>query len=84
MEEHHDELDLKNRRKQRVRIISLKMLLFCIYIYNIITYHLDYSQVFLPPQVFLHLWSNGGQHVVRVHNDVYKCVEETEERAVAT
>jgi hypothetical protein len=35
MEEHHDELDLKNGQKQRVRIISLKCYYFA-YIYIIL------------------------------------------------
>lgn len=36
--------------------------------------HLKDSQVFLPPQIFLHFWSHCGQHIVRVHNDVNKSV----------
>jgi len=44
--------------------------------------HLEHSQVFLPPEVLLHLWSNSGQHVVRVHNDVYESIEQSKERAV--
>lgn len=50
---------------------------------RVVRYHLEHGQVFLPPQVLLHLWPDGGQHVVRVHNDVHERVEQTEERAVA-
>lgn len=49
----------------------------------VVQYHLEHGQVFLPPQVFLHLRPDGGQHVVRVHDDMYERVEQTEERAVA-
>jgi len=45
-------------------------------------YHLEHSQVFLPPEVLLHVRSNGSQHVVRVHDDVYESVEQPEECAV--
>lgn len=45
--------------------------------------HLDDGEVLLPPKVFLHRWTHGGQHVVRVHDDVHECVQETEECAVA-
>lgn len=48
----------------------------------VVQYHLEHGQVFLPPQVLLHLRSDGGQHVVRVHDDVHERVEQTEERAV--
>jgi len=45
-------------------------------------YHLEHSQVFLPPEVLLHLRTYGCQHVVRVHDDVHERVEQPEERAV--
>lgn len=45
-------------------------------------YHLEHSQVFLPPEVLLHLRTNSGQHVVRVHDDVHERVEQPEESAV--
>lgn len=38
-------------------------------------YHLEYGQVFLPPQVLLHLGPEGGQHVVHVHDDVHERVQ---------
>lgn len=50
----------------------------------IATYHLEYGQVFLPPQVLLHMRSDSGQHVIRVHDYVHERIQETEERAVAT
>lgn len=37
---------------------------------------LDPGDVLLPPQIFAVLWSHGGQHVVEVHEDVHKRVEE--------
>lgn len=42
------------------------------------------SQILFPPQIFLHLRTKSRQHIVRVHNNVYKSVEETEESTVAT
>lgn len=44
--------------------------------------HLQYGQVLLPPQIFLHFWSHGGQHVVRVHDDVNECIQKTKERTM--
>jgi hypothetical protein len=41
--------------------------------------HLENSQVFFPPEKFLHLWSDGGHHVICVHNNVNEGVEEEEE-----
>lgn len=41
--------------------------------------HLQDSQIFLPPQVLLNLGTHGSQHIVGIHNDVYKGVKETEE-----
>lgn len=45
-------------------------------------HHLQGGQIFLPPEVRLYLGPEGGQKVVRVHHDMYKCVEHAEERAV--
>lgn len=39
---------------------------------------LDPGDVLLPPKVFTVLWSHGGQHVVEVHENVYKRVQETD------
>lgn len=46
--------------------------------------HLERGQVFLPPDVLLVFRPHGGHHVVEVHDDVNECVQESEERAVAT
>lgn len=45
-------------------------------------HHLEHGQVLLPPQIFLHLRSHRGQHVIRVHHDVNAGVDEAEERRV--
>lgn len=42
--------------------------------------HLENGQVFLPPQIFLVLWSECGKHVISVHDDVNSGVEEPKER----
>lgn len=47
-------------------------------------HHLQDSDVFLPPEVLLHLRAQGRQQVVRVHDDVDEGVEQAEESAVAT
>lgn len=46
--------------------------------------HLHGGQVFLPPEEALHFWSKSGQEIIGVHPDVHECVEEAEERTVAT
>jgi hypothetical protein len=38
------------------------------------SYHLEDGQIFFPPQVFLHFWSHGGEHIVGVHNNVNECI----------
>lgn len=91
MDEHHDELNLKHGRDNVYYRCEIFHIIHCgmrstrIFIDTIIiifAYHLEHSQVFLPPEVLLHLWPNGGQHVIRVHNDVYKRVKQPKERAV--
>lgn len=47
-------------------------------------YHLESCEVLLPPDVFLVLWSHCRNHVVKVHDDVNKCVEQCKKCAVAT
>lgn len=42
------------------------------------------GQVFLPPQVLLHVRANGSQAVVRVHDDVDKRVDEADEERLST
>lgn len=48
------------------------------------TYDLAEGQMLLPPQVLLHVRSHGGEHVVRVHEDVDEGVDQAQERAMAT
>ena len=45
--------------------------------------HLQDSQIFLPPQVFLYLGTHGSQHIVCIHDDVHKGIKETEEGRMA-
>lgn len=45
-------------------------------------YHLEWGEVFLPPDVLLEARPHGGHHVVEIHDDVDKGVEEGEEGAV--
>lgn len=45
-------------------------------------HHLKNSQVFFPPQILLHFWSHRGEHIVRVHHNVDKCIQEAKERTV--
>jgi len=47
-------------------------------------YHLESCEVLLPPDVLLVLWSHCRNHVVKVHDDVNKCVEQCKKCAVAT
>lgn len=44
----------------------------------VITYDLHNGQVFLPPQIFLHLWAHGRQQIVHVHDYVNERVDETQ------
>ena len=48
------------------------------------TNHLESSEVFLPPEVFLVLWSQSSQQVVSVHDNMYKCVEQSKESTVSS
>lgn len=45
--------------------------------------HLQDRQPFLPPQIFLHVWTHCCEHVVKVHNDVNESVDKSKERAVS-
>ena len=45
--------------------------------------HLQHSQIFLPPQVFLDLGTHCSQHIVCVHNNMHKGIKETEEGRMA-
>jgi hypothetical protein len=42
----------------------------------------QYGEIFLPPQIFLHMRTHGGEHVIKVHNYVHKCVDKAKEAAV--
>ncbi len=46
--------------------------------------HLEGGQVLLPPEVLLHVWAQGGQEVVGVHDDVHDGVHEAAERLLAS
>lgn len=41
--------------------------------------HLQNSQIFLPPQIFLYFWAHGGKHIIGVHKNVYESVQESKE-----
>lgn len=43
-------------------------------------HHLKQSQVLLPPEIGLHLWSHCGKHIVEVHNDMNDDIKESEKR----
>ena len=49
-----------------------------------LTYQLNGSEVFLPPQVLLVAGAHGGQAVVRVHDNVDDTVEQGVERPHTT
>lgn len=42
------------------------------------------GEVFLPPEVLLHLGTEGRQQVIRVHDDMHEGVQHTEECGVTT
>ena len=46
------------------------------------SYHLEGGEVFLPPDELLVLGSHGGDHVIKVHDDVDERVEQAEEGRV--
>lgn len=50
---------------------------------NFGNYHLEGSEVFLPPQVFPHVRAHRSEHVVRVHDDVHEGIQQPEERGVS-
>lgn len=45
---------------------------------------LDPGDVLLPPEVFAILGSHGGKHVVEIHEDVHKRVQETDDNSLFT
>ena len=54
-------------------------------LYNeVLKYHLEGGQVFLPPNELLVLWTHGSHHVVEVHDNVDEGVEESEKCRMAT
>lgn len=46
--------------------------------------HLEGSEILFPPDKLLIFGAHGGHHVVKVHDDVHKSVEQSEESRVAT
>lgn len=46
--------------------------------------HLQTSEVLLPPQEWTDYRTHGGQEVVRIHDSVYKRVQEGHKGTVAT
>lgn len=42
------------------------------------------SQILFPPQIFLILRTHSREHIVGVHNNMYKGIEQTEEGTVTT
>jgi len=48
------------------------------------TYHLNSSHVLLPPQVFIHMWTDSAETVINVHYYVNETVNKGKESAVAT
>lgn len=42
-------------------------------------HHLECGQVFLPPNIFLVFWSHGGNHIVKVHNNMHKTASKVNE-----
>lgn len=48
------------------------------------TYHLQVGDPVFPPQILLEFWSHGGQHVVEVHDNVHKWVDDANESSVST
>lgn len=51
---------------------------------NNVTYHLESGQILLPPDVFLIFGSHGSDHIVEIHNNMYKWVQQGKEGTVAT
>lgn len=48
------------------------------------TYHLEGSQVLLPPDVFAHNGTHRSQHVVGIHDNMDEGVEKAKEGGVST
>lgn len=46
--------------------------------------HLEVGEVLLPPDVAAVFGSHGSQHVVDIHHNVHKGVDQTKEGAVPT
>lgn len=51
---------------------------------KVTTYDLHDRQVSLPPQILLHLWSHCSQQVIRIHDNVYKWVDQSQQRSMST
>lgn len=50
--------------------------------YDIWTHHLQSGKILLPPEVLLHLRTEGSEKIIGVHHDVNEGVEHAEERRV--
>lgn len=75
---HHDQYELN---LQLGLIIGINNWML---IENLWTCHLQRCQVLLPPKILLILWTHGREHVVRVHHNVHKGIEQAKESAVST
>jgi hypothetical protein len=51
---------------------------------SIMIYQLEFGDVFLPPEIFLDLRPECCQEVVRVHDDMNKGVEESDQNSLLT
>lgn len=49
---------------------------------GIMTYQLHLRNVLLPPERLFQLWFEGGQEVVRVHDDMHPRIDESQEGGV--
>lgn len=76
MNEGAAELDLKSERTSTISYRS-------IHLYLSKAYHLQVGDVLLPPQILLHLRSEGGEEVVGVHDDVHERVDPANEGAMS-
>lgn len=76
MNEGAAELDLKRERTSTISYRS-------IHLYLSMAYHLQVGDVLLPPQILLHLRSEGGEEVVGVHDDVHERVDPANEGAMS-
>lgn len=77
MNEGAAELDLHREKTRTISYRSIHLL------YLSMAYHLQVGDVLLPPQILLHLRSEGGEEVVGVHDDVHERVDPANEGAMS-